>query len=383
MAFSGIVPLGKFLRTLLLAATVAWLAACARDRGPIVIGAAGPLSQPLGESLRRGMRLAVEQINARGGVAGGRRLELRFVDDSGSPDVAVRVAQSLRDDRRVVAVVGHVTSGPTIAAARVYGAGADPVPVISPTASSPELSGINPWFFRVCPTDVSHGPALALFARQGLGARRAAIVYVNDDYGRGVRQLFAAEFRRLGGEIVEEDPYLPVTPSLEPYLSRLRRTGGVDVLVLAGEPAGAELALREMQRLGLRWPVIGGDGLTGIEATGALAEGLRISIAYLPDRTSDPNTAFVRAYARAHDGQRPDDTGAGAYDALNLLARVLDEGAVDRHAVREHLSRVGRGGTPFEGVTGSIAFDAAGDVPAKSVVIGVVRGGMLRLEASP
>lgn len=166
-------------------------------------------------------------------------------------------------------------------------------------------------------------------------------------------------------------------------MSRLRRQGGVDVLVLAGEPAGAELALREMRRLGVRWPVIGGDGLTGIEATGALAEGLRLSIAYLPDRASDRNASFVRAYTQAHDGQRPDDTGAGAYDAVNVLARVLDEGAAGRRAVRDRLAAVGRGATPFEGVTGAIAFDSAGDVPAKSVVIGVVRSGMLRLEASP
>ncbi|MBI1966501.1 MAG: amino acid ABC transporter substrate-binding protein, partial [Gemmatimonadetes bacterium] len=265
------------MRTVVLAAAAAWLAACARDRGPIVIGAAGPLSQPLGVSLQRGMRLAVEQINARGGVAGGRLLELRFVDDSGSPDVAVRVAQALYEDRRVVAVVGHVTSGPTIAAARVYGAGSNPIPVISPSASSPELSGISPWFFRVCPTDVSHGPALARFARRRLAAQRAAVIYINDDYGRGVRQLFVSEFRRLGGQVLEEDPYVPATATLEPYLSRLRTAGGVDVLVLAAEPAGAELVLREMQRLGVRWPVIGGDGMTGIEETGALAEGLRVS----------------------------------------------------------------------------------------------------------
>ena len=291
MASSGIVPSPRFLRILALAAAAVWLAACAQHRGPIVIGAAGPLSQPFGESLQRGMRLAVDQINGRGGVAGGRRLELRFVDDSGSPDVAVRVAQVLYDDRRVVAVVGHVTSGPTIAAARVYGGGSTPVPVISPTASSPELSGITPWFFRVCPTAVSHGPALARFARQTLGARPAGVIYANDDYGRGC------------------------------------------------------------------WPVIGGDGLTGIEASGALAEGLRISISYLPDRVSARNAAFVRAYAQAYNGQRPDDTGAGAYDVVSLLAHVFEQGAADRRGVRERLAVVGRGGSPFEGVTGAIAFD--------------------------
>src|SRR5207244_2485308 len=83
----------------------------------------------------------------------------------------------------------------------------------------------------------------------------------------------------------------------EPYLSRMRR-GGADVLLLAAERPGAELALREMRSLGLRWPVLGGDALTGIEADGALAEGMRLSSAYLADRSDERNVAFVADYAR-------------------------------------------------------------------------------------
>ena len=79
------------------------------------------------------------------------------------------------------------------------------------------------------------------------------------------------EFARLGGLVVEEDPYVETTHDLEPFLSRMRLRGGVDVLVLAGEPVGGELVLRQMRRLGVHWPVIGGDGLTGIESRGAKA----------------------------------------------------------------------------------------------------------------
>ena len=98
-----------------------------------------------------------------------------------------------------------------------------------------------------------------------------------------MRRTFAAEFTRLGGVVVEADPYVAATSSLEPYLSRMQR-GGVDVLMLAAERPGAELALREMGPLGIHWPVIGGDALAGIEEDGALAEGLHMSTAYLPDR---------------------------------------------------------------------------------------------------
>jgi branched-chain amino acid transport system substrate-binding protein len=316
-------------------------------------------------------RLAVNQINAKRGVRG-RPLELRVADDSGNEDAAVRVAERLYADPSVVAVVGHLTSGSSIAAARVYGGGASPVAMISPSASSPDLSGVSPYVFRVCPSDLQHGPHLARFAWETLGARRVGIIYINNEYGRGVRGTFAAEFARLGGVVVEADPYVPATPSLEPYLSRMRRDG-VDALFLAAERPGAELALREMRSLGLKWPVLGGDAVTGIEADGALAEGMRVSSAYLPDRRDERNAAFVADYARAFPGQRPDHRGAGTYDIVQLLARAIAAAGPDRPAVRDYLARVGRGTPPYDGVTGTIAFDANGDVPGKTVVIGVVQ----------
>lgn len=373
---------GAFLRTFTHLVAALGLAACAAQRGPIVIGLAGPFSQPRGLSMQRAAELAVRELNARGGI-NGRSVALRVVDDSASEDVALRVAQRLYDDPQVVAVIGHLTSGASKAGARIYGGGDDPVVMISPSASSPELSGISPWVFRVCPSDLSFGPRLARVARQELGARRVGVIYVNNDYGRGVRQTFVAEFRRLGGEVVEQDPALTSTPTLEPYLTRMQRAGGVDALMLAVERGGAELALREMNRLGMRWPVLGGDALTGIEALGPLAEGMHISLPYLPDRAGAANAAFVAAYARAYPGQRPDHRGAGAYDIVHLLARAVAEAGADRRAVRDYVAEVnGQDRPAYEGVTGQIAFDAAGDVPGKPVVIGVVRDGRLVSEAS-
>jgi branched-chain amino acid transport system substrate-binding protein len=182
--------------------------------------------------------------------------------------------------------------------------------------------------------------------------------------------------------VVEEDPYITGTPSLEPYLSRMRQQGGVDVLMLATERPGAELALREMAALGVRWPTMGGDALTGIEATGSLAEGLHISSAYLSDRPGDRNAQFVAAYGRAYTGQRPDHRGAGAYDIVQLLARAFAAVGPDRRALRDYLAQVGRAQAAFEGVTGTIAFDDRGDVAGRSVVVGVVRGGRLVSEAT-
>ena len=362
---------------------LAWVAACRSgdDPPPVRIGVAGPFSQPRGVSMQQAARLAQREINERGGI-GGRPLELVFVDDSARDSVAVRVAQTLLADPSVAAVVGHLTSAATIAAIRVYESGSDPVVLVSPSASSPDLSGISPWFFRVCPSDLSHGPRLARYARQDLAARTAGMTYINDDYGRGVRRMFTAEFEKLGGTVLEEDPALPSTPSVEPYLSRMRRHGTVGVLVLATEARMGELALREMRALGIAWPVIGGDALVGIERMGPAAEGVRISTAYLPDRPGARNEVFVDAYARAYPGQVPDHRGAGAYDVIYLLARAIGEVGRDRRAVRDYLASVGQRRPAFEGVTGTIAFDERGDVPGRAALIGVVRNGRLVTESS-
>ena len=365
--------------TLALLGAALLLAACTRSQGPIEIGLAGPFGEPRGVAMRNGAQLAVDQINAQGGVRG-RRIRLRIADDSASDDAAVRVAQALYDDPRVAAVVGHLTSGASLAAAQVYGSGAHPLVMISPSASTPNLSGVSPYVFRVCPSDVSYGAALARFARQALSARRAGVIFIDNDYGRGVRDAFTAAFSRLGGHVIEADPYVAGTASFEPYLARMR-AAGVDVLLLAAERPGGELGLRQLRTLGLHWPVLGGDALSGIEAMGPLADGVHIPAAYLPDRADDRNAAFVEAYERAHPGERPDHRAAGAYDAVNLLARAIAAGGDDREAIRAYLTRVGHGGPAFDGVTGTVAFDSSGDVPAKAVVIGVVRNGRLVSEA--
>lgn len=370
------------MRRLAVLAAIFSLTACTRGgtggEAPIVLGLAGPFSQPRGVSMKHAAELAVREINARGGIRG-RQLNLRIVDDSGRPDVAIRIAQQFTDDPAVVAVIGHLNSSASLAAGRVYGEARQPLVMISPSASSPDLSGVNPFMFRVCPSDLSHGARLARYARQALSAKQVGVIYLDDDYGRGLRLSFAAEFKRLGGRVIEEDPTLATTPSVEPYLSHLQRAGGVDAIVLATDRPGAELALREMGRLGARWTPLGGDALSGIEATGSLADGVRMSVAWLVDQAGERNAQFVAAYSRAYPGERPDHRGAAAYDIVHLLADVLTN-TTARRGIRDRLARIGSDLPPFEGVTGRIAFDKNGDVPTKTVVIGTVRDGQLVTE---
>jgi branched-chain amino acid transport system substrate-binding protein len=326
--------------------------------------------------MRLAAELAVREINDSGGVRG-RPLELAVEDDRGDTERAVEAARRLYDDPAVVAVVGHLASGTTLAAAPIYNGGRLPLPVISPSASSPALTDAGPYTFRVCPTDLVHGARLAAWAVDQMGATSAAVIYQNDDYGRGVRGVFRREFVRRNGRLVADDPYLEELPSFVPYLERVRRQGGADVVMIAGTRAGAERILATMDTVSLRPPVMGGDGIAGLEGAGAPAEGVLISTAYLPDRPGARNAAFVRAYRAAHQNRDPDHRGAAAYDAIHLLARALTEAGADRTRLRDYLAGVGTSTPAFEGVTGRIAFDEHGDVPDKAVVIGVVRGGRL------
>jgi branched-chain amino acid transport system substrate-binding protein len=350
---------------------------CGGGDDPIPIGLAGPFEQPRGRSMEQAAQLAVSEVNARGGIDG-RLLLLVLRDDSASADVAVRVAQELYDTPGLVAVIGHLTSGATIAAAPVYNGGSRPVLQISPSASSPEVSRAGSYTFRICPSDSVHGERLADWALSQLGARRAAVIYQNDDYGRGVRRTFSRSFTTMGGEVVTEDPYVASLPTFEPYLRRLRARGGADVVMIAGTRAGGERIVATMDSLGITYPVLGGDGLAGIENSDIDAEGTFISAAYLPDRPGAQNQAFVAAYREAYgEGQLPDHRGAGAYDVVHLLARALEAVGTDREALRDYIAGVGRETRSHLGVTGSIAFDESGDVPEKHVMVGVVRDGRL------
>jgi branched-chain amino acid transport system substrate-binding protein len=372
-------PLRSRFIVIVLATTL--LGACGRDHSPVLIGVAGPFGQTRGVSMRNGAELAVREINRAGGVRG-RRLELVFADDSADANVAARIARRFRDTPGLVAVVGHLTSGTTIAAAPIYNGGLHPLVQVSPTASSPELTGIGPYSFRICPTDRSHGVHLADFALTVLSTRRAAVIYENDDYGRGVRDAFHTAFRERGGEVVTEDPYLMSLPTFDPYLVRARRAGA-NVVLVAGTAAGAMRVLSTMDSLGLGIPVLGTDGLVGMSPSPDWQTRVFVSSAYLPDQPGPANQTFVQAYRAAHGNTSPDHRAAGTYDAIQLLAAAIASTGLDRDKIRTYLQTLGRDRPSYAGVTGSIAFNDGGDRRHPTTSIATFRNGQLVTAARP
>src|SRR5688500_16177513 len=154
----------------LMAAALLLVWGCSGSGEAIRIGLAGSLSDPVGVPMKRAAELAVEEINAAGGIQG-RPLELLQRDDYADPDSAVFVATDLYE-AGVSAVIGHLFSGTTLAASPVYNGGPDPVAAISPSSSSPDISTAGDYTFRICPSDLAHGVALARWVPDPLGLQR-------------------------------------------------------------------------------------------------------------------------------------------------------------------------------------------------------------------
>jgi branched-chain amino acid transport system substrate-binding protein len=366
----------------LAALAVAGAAACASLGGPgggeLLLGLAIPLTDGQGKpdvygvSSKKGADLAVEELNA-ANAFGGRRLALRTVDDKGDGKTAIEVADSLVQDRRVLAVVGHAYSGATIQAAQRY---SGHLAAVAITATSPEISRLDEWIFRVASSDSANAVALAQAAR-GMG-RRIAVLYSNDDYGQGLARAFVAALRAAGGSVAAMDPFLDDTEDLTPYLRRMAARG-VDLVFLAGLQDPAARAITQAQQVGLAARFVGGDGMEGLMGMGPRYDGTTVGLLFHPDM-SDSSRAFVQRY-RARYGENPDSQAALAYDAVRLIARALQAGRRDPRAIREYLEGVGRpGGAPaFEGVAGKVEFDQNGDPVNKRFTMGVIRGGAIVL----
>ncbi len=299
---------------------------------------------------RKGIELAVAEINADGG-AGGRKIELVERDDSGSGKLAAAIAQEFVANPAIVGVVGHVTSGAMVAAAKVYDGN---LAAIGTATTSPQLTGISPWVFRVSSSDSINGSVIAAFANS-LGRRRAAIIYENDSYGRGL----AAAFRRtFEGQIVSTDPITADLPDAEPYISYYKEVAP-DIVFAVGLDASGMALLREARRQKLEADIVGADGWVGIAADTALSEGVYVGTTFTSDDPRPEVQKFVDAF-RERYGVTPDMDAATGYDAMHVMALAVAGAGSDRDAVRRRLASF-TASNAYHGVTGTVRFGANGD----------------------
>lgn len=350
-------------RALLVAALAV---ACTAEPATITIGAAGPWNEGYGAMNKRGIDLAISEINAAGGVRG-HPLRLLDFDDAGDGARAAAIAEQFAGDPAVTAVVGHVSSRAMVAAAKIYDGR---LAAVATTATSPDLTGISPWVFRVAASDSTTGGQLAQFAHR-LDAARVSILYENDAYGRGLAEAFRSNFN---GRIISVDP-IPSggTADFEPYVAYLveRRP---ELVFVAGTEASGMALLREARRQRLTGDFLGGDGWAGVvnepSATGAFVGSPFTASDQRPEARQ-----FVEAF-RARYSMLPDANAALAYDATRLVARVIGEVGTDRRAVRDRLASLDERSAHL-GVTGPIRFRDTGDRVTNALVIARVEAGEL------
>jgi branched-chain amino acid transport system substrate-binding protein len=354
------------------AAAVA-LAACSHDTArTVTFGAAGPFSQAYGLANKQGIQLAVDEINASPAWASNRHLSIQFADDSGKGARASQVAMSFVNSPRIVAVIGHVNSGAMVSAAHVYD---KHIAAVATTATSPALTGISPWAFRVIPSDSANGQTIARFVN-ARGRTRAAVLYENNPYGRGLAENFKRGFT---GTIVSIDPIgEDAAQRFEPFVTWFKKTKP-DVVFVAGTDASGLAFLKEARRQNLDADLVGGDGWQTV-APSPLAEGVFVGAPFSAQDPRPEVRAFVTAYSRKFNSV-PDGNAALAYDATKLLAHAVEQVGPDRVKIRAYLATL-NDASAFHGVTGAIHFRGDGDPVGKGIVMTRVHEGAMQLEAS-
>ena len=348
-------------------------ASCAHDGDVagenVAIGLAIQLQLPEMVSVRQGAELAISQLNDER-PRGSRRFVLRLPPPSTTS--AVQIALALRDDPTVVGVVGHTDSNGSLESAPIYedtehdGAGA--LVAVSPTSTSPALSGRSLWLFRVCPSDVAASKQAARFALDSLRSKRAIIIYRNDLFGRGWTRAFADTYAAGGGTVLERDPHLVGMAEWEAYAGQVKQQAP-DLVLFPGRATDAVNFLRAMRATGASPLVLGSDAVSQLEAQGKEFAGVYYTAFFLAGRAQTKEAhEFVDEFVRRYHTP-PDQRAALSYDAAMLVGHAVLTAGANRARVRDYIAEVGTKRPAAMGVTGAIAFDAQHDVVDKQIVI--------------
>src|SRR4051812_30647890 len=330
------------------------LAACAGTKDPYVVGAAGPWKQGYGLQNLQGVELAAEEINKSGGINGHAFLVISK-DDEGDGTLAAKVAQDFVRNHEISAVIGHVNSSGMLTAARVYDG---QLAAVGTSPTSPDLTGISTWVFRIISSDSLNGVALATFASKFAtrnSPATASVLYENNTYGRGLADSFRRSFH---GDLLSLDPINADLTTAEPYVAYLK-TRRPKVVFVAGRVASGIKILQEAKRQGFNPVFVGGDGWQGILTDTATSEGTYIGMSFTPEDPTPAARTFVAAFKKKF-GTPPDAHAALAYDATKLIAQALKERGPNRKAIRNYLRSLTHE-TAYNGLTGPAFFEDTGD----------------------
>ncbi len=321
-----------------------------------------------GESTFKGIQLAVEEVNARGGV-NGKKIELHKEDDRSDAQEARSAVTKLIQRDKVVAVIGEVASSRSLAAAPICQE--NRIPMISPSSTNPKVTQVGDYIFRVCFIDPFQGTVVATFAYQTLKARRAAVLTdVKNDYSVGLAQYFKETFTKLGGQIVAEKSYSEGDPDFRAQLTAIK-AANPDVIFVPGYYSEVGTIARQARELGITVPFLGGDGWDSpklVEGAGNALEGSYFSNHYSHESTEPVVQEFVRKFKARYGGETPDALAALGYDAANILFDAMKRaGSIEPSKIRDALAQT----KDFPGVTGKITIDAQRNARKPAVILQV------------
>ncbi|WP_410208953.1 ABC transporter substrate-binding protein [Fusobacterium sp.] len=338
-----------------------------KDDSTIKIGGLGPLTGPVaiyGVSATNGSKLAFEEINKNGGILG-KKVDFILLDEKGDSTEAITAYNKLVDND-IVALIGDVTSKPSLAVAEI--AAEDNMPMITPTGTQLNITEAGPNVFRVCFTDPYQGVILAKLAKEKLNAKTAAIMVNNSsDYSDGVARSFIEEAKKLGVEIVSKEGYGEGDKDFKAQLTKIA-TVNPDVLLIPDYYEQAALITTQAREVGIKSQFIGPDGWDGVSkaldpsAYGAI-EGSYFTNHYSLDDKSEKVQNFLKSYTDTY-GEAPSAFSALSYDAVYLLKNAIEKaGSTDKDAVIEAIKN-----SKFNGVTGHLKFDDKNN-PVKAVTV--------------
>jgi branched-chain amino acid transport system substrate-binding protein len=353
------------LSALIVTSVMMFFVGCGKEStDTIKIGGLFPLSGPVavyGIEARNGVEMAIEEINAAGGI-NGKQVVLISEDDEGNAEKTVNAYKKLTTKDGVKYIIGSLTSGCTAAITSL--AQAQKVVMIAPAATMESITDAGDYVFRACFIDPFQGTVGGKFSAENLGKKNAAVLYdIANDYSVGLYENFAKSFTAAGGTIVAAESYSTDDKDFNAQLTKIKSTNP-DVVYLPDYYGTVSLIAKQLRAQGITAPIVGADGWGGIvENAGDEVLNGFYSDHYAADSTDEKVIAFVNSY-KAKYNSMPVSFAALGYDCVFLLKDALIKAnSTDTKAVRDALQA-----TNGSYVTGNLTFDAKRN-PVKSAVM--------------
>lgn len=334
-----------------------------------------------GVSAREGAEIALQEIRDAGGILG-REVETVFDDNQSKPDAAANVASKLIHQDNVDVLVGAVGSSQSIAMAKT--ADEAGVPMVTPASTNPAVTmdadgQVREYVFRTCFTDDFQGEGIVDFAVNGLGAEQAVIFYdAENDYSVGIYETIKRVAPSMGLAIVTEDAFNKSSESdFRAKLSKFKDYE-FDVMIVPGYYNQVGLIANQAREIGIRQPLLGGDGFDSEELYNVAGEnivGSYYTNHYAQDDMDPAVQEFISKYKANYGGRVPDSMAILGYDAVKVVADAIERaGTTDRAAVAQALADT----DGYKGAAGTISITEKHNALKKLVVLKITEGGKLQ-----